>query len=798
MRCRIARVRRSRLRAPARASCRRSGSPASRARGPRPRGGRAERNQHARRHVEDHEAHRIALAQAARGLQHGTLGQPEAVDTAAALAHAARLVDGKHDRRRLVEGRRLRRSRAAPTRASIRGSRRAQTNVRRPAPAGRGRAASRPPPARSRIADRHRQWPRRRAPPPDSRRVRRPGRRVAPPGPRSASSRRAAGCAPENPDEPCAYRMAARGETSITAASGQASRDCPDAASCSATSTSAAPARSASNSIVARPAPSGSLLATWSAPLVERVATVTRSGLSNWPASCTRDLDALAGQCPLRSQYLGDARRRRRPGPRRSIAAAIEPRARRAMRVPRRRRSRGRPRSRPCWRTRRLGVQRQGGLQRRLDVRGRWHPEGHGRCSARAARTGLSANSIKLRLACAGRACGASTTSRHGLVGVGPRHALRAVDQQQYPRLAAWVEPDVAEQRQTQIATSAPTAAPAPPSFWEPPALMDRASAYSAQSARLPDERDDFPQQHQQGSHEQRPCPIAEDRATRSSAARSRRCSMPAVGATMTATGPRSSIAISSSRRPPNSCSNIRFTSSGISGPAWIAIEPKSNEVSISFDAPARAMITGSSPAASSTVSAGRACKLRRHLQSSGIEPDAARLGHGGRPLHRSRRSRRRAVCQHSDRRHARGRRARVPQSSTASTSVASSGARARAGCAPTAATSAAGQFGSMATRRLRSGARSRAISSSSASASPGCSVARTPADAGIAALDECRCSRLESMRRSAHFARVGGDDQLARFRWRCRRSSASAAGRSFPGRQGFDAPTGAPARRCA
>ena len=71
-----------------------------------------------------------------------------------------------------------------------------------------------------------------------------------------------------------------------------------------------------------------------------------------------------------------------------------------------------------------------------------------------------------------------------------------------------------------------------------------------------------------------------------------------------------------------------------------------------------------------------------------------------------------------------------VPQSSTASTLRA--GARLRAGWAPTAASSAGGQAGSAATRCRRSGAKSRAISSSRASASPGCSVARTRADAGI------------------------------------------------------------------
>ena len=52
-------------------------------------GGRPERNDHAGCDVEDQQSQRIAWAEAARGLEHGPLGELEALDAAAALAHAA-------------------------------------------------------------------------------------------------------------------------------------------------------------------------------------------------------------------------------------------------------------------------------------------------------------------------------------------------------------------------------------------------------------------------------------------------------------------------------------------------------------------------------------------------------------------------------------------------------------------------------------------------------------------------------------------------------------------------------------
>ena len=90
--------------------------------------------------------------------------------------------------------------------------------------------------------------------------------------------------------------------------------------------------------------------------------------------------------------------------------------------------------------------------------------------------------------------------------------------------------------------------------------------------------------------------------------------------------------------------------------------------------------------------------------------------------------------------------------------------ATARAGWARIAARSAAGHFESVATRRRRSGWRSRTISSSSASASAGCSVARTLGDAGIAAFTRTDAPGFETVGRPADFARVGGEDDRTRL----------------------------------
>ena len=317
----------------------------------------------------------------------------------------------------------------------------------------------------------------------------------------------------------------------------------------------------------------------------------------------------------------------------------------------------------------------------------------------------------------------------------------------------------------SESATSAANCSASATKVLETPALtwIPRLLVFD-RSVPLSGERDQFPQQHEQRGHEKWLCPIVE--RVRGSSARARPSIAPARsdGATFAEPAPRSAIAISSSKSPPRSRSNIKFTSSGISGPRRASVESKSSDVSRSFDAPARLTISGSSPAASKTASPGRASSRAAtciRSASSLMRRDSGTADDHctdpcGRVGARSASTRivgnaagrgRRPTVQHGF--HVRWR---------------SFPATARAGCAETAD---GAQWDTSHRSPLdvgAAGARSRTISSSSASASPGCSVARTLGRCRDRRVHERECSRVEAETGSADFARVRGEDDHPRF----------------------------------
>ncbi len=285
-----------------------------------------------------------------------------------------------------------------------------------------------------------------------------------------------------------------------------------------------------------------------------------------------------------------------------------------------------------------LGVCGQCRFQRRLDVRRRRLEMGHGVGGLRRHGTaGLPANSSS----CSSpppAAFAACMTSATALSAACPRHALRAIDQHQHPRPAACVEPRGIRAGTDESATSAancsasanqgPGTAACSPGLAP---LRTRSIGTTAGRARR------FPTAAPAGraTSNGRAQSLQDARVARHARARVRvRRARRARPSPRPGRGPRSR-----SRRA-SGCRAVARTSgspaAGSPDRAAIPGEPKSSEVSSSFDAPARLTITGSSPTASSTASAGRACEPRRHLQLLGVEPDAARLGHGGRPLHRS------------------------------------------------------------------------------------------------------------------------------------------------------------------
>ncbi len=277
----------------------------------------------------------------------------------------------------------------------------------------------------------------------------------------------------------------------------------------------------------------------------------------------------------------------------------------------------------------------------------------------------------QVQLARSGGIRGAARRLRPPVAGR-PRHAVGAIHQHQHARLAARVEPRDAEQRQRQRGERRHSAEPARPGSW----CARRSRGFCARVARSIGTTGrpsaiSFPQQHEQTRDQKTvACQSRSERAVASRRARGRLAPVRADGATLAEPAPRSDR--SRSRRASGLSrirSNIKFTSSGISGPRSDLLRVRNPAMSREVvDAPARLTIRGSSPTASRTTSAGPRCEPRCNLHSLGSSLMRRDSGTADDHCSAPRGRDGSAIREHTDRRNAAAA-PRVPQSSAASTS---------------------------------------------------------------------------------------------------------------------------------